>query len=851
MKKLSLIVLFTLVLMLISICAPMAMATGPVQPPVDTTTLYEGTIGWGPKDADPAVAYDTGSGELIFNSYDTLIAMGEPVTNTFGTWDVDEQYWKFSPSLSLNVPTRVENQTDFINVTVLDLSDPVCTFLQTVPPSAGKEFHICGWSDNNQTVPGLSPCDVLYIEVKDAITHEIITCETWHVKGISVVGSTVTLHLHRFYYDFYLRTEAIGGGPIKFFQSPDGAWVGNFTIDDAKYTFERVLVIDAPSSGVSWMEYTYALDQKSSAFWDTGFAADVICLSHLINDTFEIVSRDPPIFRIYTGIDFPDIAFKQIIAQTWSSIMDKEFSAAHGEFDGDLFTLNATGWPDWWNKWHWIDTTNYYETNWKYVGTGPYHVATVDDVNKIVILERNPGYWNGWPAPGRKSYLDRIDIEYIDLWSTRKSAFIAGQLDTCAVPRAYMMDLLDTKDKMYMTTLYPEIKTIKNIYPGLALDATHYTMLLKSGTTYAGDKKLPTGIPLNFFNYTNIRYAFSYAFNRTKYIETAYFGEASLREDPLISGLTPDYYSKQTDLTKFTFNIDYHKVKQMLQTTFMNATGGTTGTVDSVWNWGFTFTITYNTGNDQRKIACNMIRDFFLNMSGDTQRSGKPPFSITVTEVDWPTYLTSAYGRLMPVWAIGWLSDYTDADNWMGAYMHSYVCFAPWQRYMDINGWNTPGPRTGLTKDQLIALAIKTPDGPARAKLYNDLEDIYLADCPSLPVAEPLGRRWCKYWVKGWYYNGLYPSGYFYNIYKEDACWADVTGLTIGVPDGTCNMRDIGWITAHFGARAPDPTRSPQYDPAWAPGVYGPAGCDVYGDRIVNMRDIGFACAHFLDTNKP
>jgi peptide/nickel transport system substrate-binding protein len=856
MKKLSLAVLFSLVIMLISICAPMVMATGPAQGPgsVDTTTLYEGTIGWGPKDADPAVAYDTGSGELIFNTYDCLIALGQPVTNIFNTWDVDEQYWQFMPSLSLNVPTRHEILQDFVNVTDLDMADPTGAYLQTSPtPSTTEEYFICGFVDNNQTTgSGLSQCDVVYIAVCDAVTHEILTCQTWHNKfNPTVAGITVTLHLHRFYYDFNLRTEAIGGGPIKFFSSPDGAWVGNFSIDDVKYSLERVLVIDAPSSGVAWMEYAYTLDQHGSGLWDTGVAQDVIYLSHLIDDAFEIVSTDPPVFRIYMGIDFPDVAFKQIIAQTWSSIMDMEYSAAHGEFNGDLFTLNATGWPEWWNLWHGVDTGNYYETNWVYVGTGPYHVVSVDDVSKLVILERNPDYWNGWPAPGRKSYLDRIDIEYIDLWSTRMAAFIACQVDVCAVPRAYMMDLLNSADIQHMTTKYPAIVTIKNIYPGLALDATHYTMLLKSTTTYCGDKQLPTGIPLNFFNFTNIRYAFSDAFNRTDYIASAYFGEASLREDPLISGLVPDYYSKKTDISQFTFGIDYGKVKNYLQNTFMNATGGTEGTVKSVWDWGFTFTMTYNTGNDQRKIACNMIRDFFTNMSSDSDREGKPAFSITVTEVDWPTYLTSAYGRLMPVWAIGWLSDYTDADNWMGAYMDSYVCFAPWQRYMDINGWNTLGPVTGLTKDQLIALAIKTPDGPLRATLYHDLEAIYLADCPSLPVAEPLGRRFCKYWVKGWYYDGLYPSTYFYNIYKEDACWCDVTGLTMGVPDGVDNMRDIGWITSHFGARAPSPTLSPQYDPMWAPGVYGAGGCDVYGDRVINMRDIGLACAHFLHTHQP
>ena len=92
---------------------------------------------------------------------------------------------------------------------------------------------------------------------------------------------------------------------------------------------------------------------------------------------------------------------------------------------------------------------------------------------------------------------------------------------------------------------------------------------------------------------------------------------------------------------------------------------------------------------------------------------------------------------------------------------------------------------------------------------------------------------------------------YYYHLYKENTCWCDVTGLVPGVPDGKTNMRDIGYIAAHFGARAPDTSKTPIYDPRWAPGVYGAGGADVYGDRKIDMRDVGLACAHFLHENKP
>jgi len=67
----------------------------------------------------------------------------------------------------------------------------------------------------------------------------------------------------------------------------------------------------------------------------------------------------------------------------------------------------------------------------------------------------------------------------------------------------------------------------------------------------------------------------------------------------------------------------------------------------------------------------------------------------------------------------------------------------------------------------------------------------------------------------------------------------DITGAE-GVPDGVCNMRDIGYVCSKFMTRP--------CDPDWD------ANCDSTGyvsgvpDNIVNMRDIGEACNSFMKT---
>jgi len=861
MKKKLLLIIAAASLLLISAFAPTVLTWDPWQPPVVTSTLHVGRDGWVPGNADPITAPDKYSQELIFNAYDRLVMFGENVTNPRPPeqeWVTYEQYWEFSPCLATNVPDRQE-VVMVIPDTEINPFDPVCYWfeaLSVTPPefAVNPFYHINGWVDNNPDGI-LGPCDVLYIGEYLVLMEpeSIVTKRTWHVVEY-VPGDHVTVH--HYYYDFVIRID-----PVVYFVDESGGVVDTFDIFDAEYSLERGLVQD-PYGGPMWKFYKPFFDQMNSDFWDTGDPADAFELSYLIEDAVEIISLDPPVLRINIGIPFPDgpidKAFEQIMCGTWASIVSREFSISIGCWDGDLFSdVNpANGYPDWWDNCRHVEPSPY-DANMRYVGTGPYYASTVSAMLNLVVLDRNTLYWRGWPAPQRKSYLDSIYIEYISSWATRRDAFIECVLDICDVPRAYMMELLDPTDPAKMKTLYPEMVTIKNISLDQSLEALIYTFVARRPYYYFGTGNLTggLGIPSNFFNCTHVRYAFSYAFDSFRYLSEMWMWEVrACRETPLISCLVPDYYSKAPD-PPYRFDYNYTKCKHHLKNAFMNATGGTEGTVDSVWNWGFTLTLVYDAGNDQRRFVCEMIRDFFANMSGDAERWGKPPFIISVVEVSRPTYLAQFESGMIPICVMSCEANYADADAFERPFMHSYGYFASTQKYTCSNGWITFGPRTGLTKDVLIDLALKTPDGPLRADMYADLDDIYLIDCPSLPIAEPKERKWLKYWVRGWYHNALYPSDYYYHLYKMDTCWADVTGLEeAGKPDGVCNMRDIGYICARFGAKAPDPTRVPPYDMRWAPGTYGMAGADAYGDRkigVVDMRDIGIACAHFLHEDEP
>jgi ABC-type transport system substrate-binding protein len=303
------------------------------------------------------------------------------------------------------------------------------------------------------------------------------------------------------------------------------------------------------------------------------------------------------------------------------------------------------------------------------------------------------------------------------------------------------------------------------------------------------------------------------------------YTESICRETPLIYGLYPDYHTPRT-----AYTANYSAAEAELKQALFNGI--------NAWDAGFTMALPYYSGRDVVRIAWEGLRDFFANLSTYDERTG-PPFQITVVEYS-PCYLCPIDISEMPMWTMGWLADYADADNFLRPYMYSLGDFAYIQSYTADNGW-------GNLKDELIDTAANTPDGPQRAAIYNQLEHIYIEDCPSIPLVQPLSRKWMKYWVKGWYYNALAPSSDYYRMWKYDNCWYDNSGPIRGVSDGIQSMRDIQYLIATFNAKAPQPGVG--IDLRWN-GNYGANGCvDPYGDRTCNMRDIQGAITHFNHKN--
>jgi len=198
--------------------------------------------------------------------------------------------------------------------------------------------------------------------------------------------------------------------------------------------------------------------------------------------------------------------------------------------------------------------------------------------------------------------------------------------------------------------------------------------------------------------------------------------------------------------------------------------------------------------------------------------------------------------RQLSCFIIGWLADYPDPHNFAFPLYHSQGTFAEWQ------GYNNP------IMDHLINEGICESDLDLRCDIYHDIQVLAMNDCPSVPIAQPVGRHFERDWVVGWYYNPISPGIYGYNLWK----WYYVPFskyATVPPPyppyelgsnmlpedvnyDGIVDMTDLGFIGLAYGAA---------YGPP--PHLQWNFRCDIYNDRLIDMTDLGFAAMDYGQTS--
>jgi len=457
------------------------------------------------------------------------------------------------------------------------------------------------------------------------------------------------------------------------------------TPEDVEYSFERMMVMDR-TGGPAYLLLEPLLDVSSLTDEDGNFVVGFEQIDQAVE-----VEGDYVVFHLAT----PCPSFLSIIACNWAGlIIDKEWTIEHGGWDGTEAT-----WKDFHNPAKKEDTALFNIAN----GTGPFMLERWDPGQEIV-LKRNDNYWRG-PAK-----IERLVRRIVYEWSTRRMALLAGDADIVYVPAMYIPQVEGVEG----------IKVIKPL-PQLFVTGIMWNQDINlEGNPFVGSGQLDgEGIPADFFKDIDVRKAFSYSFDWDAFIEEGLLGLGRPLASPIPPGI--DYYNPDQQ----GYQYDPEKATEH----FKRAFGG------EVWEKGFKLVIAYNTGNEARKLAGEILERNIEALN--------PKFHIDVLGVTWPTLLDLRLTKRLPVYVAGWVADYPDAHIFVYPYMYSTGYYAITQ---GIKGY-----------DALIEEGRRTLDPEKRREIYYKLQNLAQEDAIGLWY-QVMGAYIGREWVKGWYFNPMFPA---------------------------------------------------------------------------------------------
>lgn len=494
------------------------------------------------------------------------------------------------------------------------------------------------------------------------------------------------------------------------------------TPEDVEYTFERNLLSD-PDGG------------PQSMFYEPLFG--VMTLSELVAQIggpaqFDSAADlDPEIIqKVYDAIDAaievegnyvvfnlvaPYPPFLQILAKggSWGSILCKSWMIENGAWDGQ-----PTTWPNWYKQAK-EDMTCYDKEN----GTGPFKMTAWDKASGQVVFERFDDYWQG-PAK-----LANAVIKYVEEAATRELMLKTGDADA-AVIQAQFLDQVRGVDGVVIEEHLPIIANTALIF--------NYTIPVQGNEDVIGSGKLDgNGVPPDFFSDVNVRRAFCYAFDYDTYINDVALGLGSKPYGPAPASLP------FVDTNQEWYEFDLEKATEEFKQAFNG----------ELWEKGFKLTLLYNSGNDQRMTAAQLLEYGIESIN--------PKFQIEVQSMEWATYLDKLNAGALPVFYMGWHMDFPDIHNFYVPFLQSAGTFAGYCG-------EAMSEMAKLYFDDLIAAGIKATDPEERVVIYSLLQKRAKDLATSLFYVDNEDHRCYRDWVKGFVYNPAYSANYdFYTVWKE------------------------------------------------------------------------------------
>ncbi len=527
---------------------------------------------------------------------------------------------------------------------------------------------------------------------------------------------------------------------------------GDLTPEDVAYTFQRGLLFGGthgpqwllaePFFGVGIDDVSLLVDPEGNLYDDReGIkAADPAKLLEACQKVKDAIVADNENWTVTMKLAQPWGPFLATIAQTWGSIMDKEWVVANGGWDGSCET---------WQNYYAIPSEEDPFTTIAN-GTGPFKLDHWTQGQEIVLV-RNENYWR---EPAK---LERVVIKQVNEWGTRFTMLQAGDADFVAVPpenRSQVDELVGERCEFDLNTntYKPCVEVDPNkplrLYigqPGVTRTDIFLNFNIAETSNYVGSGKLDgNGIPRDFFSDIHIRKAFAYCFDWDTYIQDVFNGEAV--QSPVVSLIGMPGY--EADAPKYSF--DQAKCEEEFKLADVDKDGIPAGEdpEGDVWTTGFRLQALYNQGNTTRQTVSEILA---TNISSVNDK-----FVIETVGLPWPAFLRTIRNREAPYFVSGWLEDIHDPHNWYVPYMIG-----------------TYASRQGLPAElknqfkELINKGVAETDPAKRHEIYKQLNALYYENVPTILLAVATSHAYEPRYVEGVIRNPIFPGFYYYTISKK------------------------------------------------------------------------------------
>ncbi len=351
-------------------------------------------------------------------------------------------------------------------------------------------------------------------------------------------------------------------------------------------------------------------------------------------------------------------------------------------------------------------------------GSGPFKLRDLANdktdwvPNQMVVLTRNDNYWR---EPAK---LEKVIIKKADDYNTRRLMLDSGDADIAYIPRDKIADA-EAMQAAGKITITKGLPTFDVDYLGMNQNI--------SGSDVPRDKD-GTPDPL-FFSNKYMRRVFCYAFDYDSYVKDALHNMSIRAKGPIPKGMLG--YDENSPI--YSYSIAQAK-NELALSNHPN---------------GFSINLTYNSGNEERKAACYMLKTNLESMSGNGV-----VITVNVLELDWATFLDKQDAGELAVFNVGWAPDYADPDDYAYPFLHSTGYCALSIKY------------NNATIDSLIEQAAVELDANKRAEMYKNITKLSLEDAAYIYTSQAANFNCRRNWVQGYYFNPMYAGFYYYALWK-------------------------------------------------------------------------------------